>query len=125
MGQDEEYQRADLEPSEAGGDTPGTGRGLTVEKLPTGDWRSWARSNAADIESVEQHTQRDDTGIRYEVVVTLRSLHQHQVSVWSDRVNFGHTHQTVAGGYAFVQAAREQGFIAEWIATIARQTRPG
>jgi hypothetical protein len=68
-----------------------------------------------DVASVRMITTRDDTGIDYDVYVELRSRQEHVreemdafAPVWSERVCFGSTDATCAGGSAFVHAAREQ-----------------
>lgn len=90
-----------------------------------GNWRQWALDKREDIAGVITHTERDDTGVNYDVSVVLRSLAEHayeegedQRGVWGLRVEFGQTDATVAGGFAFVEAAREQQLIADTIAGI-------
>jgi len=69
--------------------------------------------------------ERDDTGITYQVYVVLRSLAAHAYEegedcrhVWDTRVEFGQTDATVAGGSAFIYAAREQDEISDRIAAL-------
>lgn len=85
-----------------------------------------------DVAEVQQRITRDDTGIDYEVVVSLRSLAKHafeqgedQMLVWYERVDFGLTDANVAGGYAFVTAAREQQTVADqvWMTANGRPRR--
>lgn len=75
-----------------------------------------------DVFSVTMHTVRTAEDVQYIVSVGLRSLAAHafeegedEIGVWSYSVPFGHTDATVAGGAAFVQAARRQEEVAnEW-----------
>ena len=85
-----------------------------------------------DVASIRTMTTRDDTGIDYDVLVELRSLMEHAVKeadgficVWSERVCFGATDANVAGGSAFVHAAREQQRVADqvWATTHATMTQ--
>jgi hypothetical protein len=72
-----------------------------------------------DVATVCQITNRDATGIDYEICLSLRSLAvsafehgEDQIIIWSDRVDFGQTNATAAGGADFVEMARKQ----QWIA---------
>ena len=83
---------------------------------------SWLSENPDDVFEVKRTTVRNDTGITYGVTVGLRSFAEHayeegedQRGVWDTRVEFGQTDATVAGGSAFVFAAREQDEVAEEI----------
>jgi hypothetical protein len=97
-------------------------------KLRAGNWLGFAADNATDIAVVRQRIDRDDTGIDYEIRVSMRSLAAHayeegedDISIWHRRVDFGQTDATCAGGYLFVEAAREQQKIADMVAIIMRQ----
>lgn len=81
--------------------------------------------HAGNVAAVEQRVERDDTGVSYEVRITLRDCPgayeegDGQFSVWRWRQCFGASDATCAGGSAFVYAAREQERAAEiaWSAT--------
>jgi hypothetical protein len=73
-----------------------------------------------DVFAVKTITIREYDGIHYEVRVSLRSLDEHafeegesDLGVWTFFVPFGQTDATVAGGSAFVAAARRQEEVAE------------
>lgn len=79
------------------------------------DSKARALAIPGDVSEVRMVISRDDTGIDYEVCTVLRSLERAsshpddaEIRVWYDRVNFGQTDATVAGGSAFVSCAREQ-----------------
>ena len=69
-------------------------------------------------------TSREDTGVAYAVRVSYDNPSafeegESEVLVWSEFVFFGQTDATVAGGAAFVRAAREQERIVDlWVAHI-------
>lgn len=79
------------------------------------------------VATVIMRTTRDDTGIDYEVLVETREdAHEqgdNQYGVWSARVDFGQTDAYVAGGHAFVAAARTQEAIADEVFAM-RNGRP-
>jgi len=84
-------------------------------------WREQIDSlDPADIRAVCMITDRDAFGVDYEVRCSLLSLGAHayeegedQIGIWCERVDFGLTDATVAGGARFVEAARMQQQIAD------------
>ena len=90
----------------------------------------WTPEEIADVAEVTCHTCRDDTGISYDVTLTLRSLAasayeqgEDQCMIWDRRVDFGTTPAFWAGGHAFRMAAREQQDIADELAKLIWPTR--
>ncbi len=78
-----------------------------------------------DVAAVECRTERDDTGVSYDVCVVLRSLSAHafevgedQRGVWDMRVAFGRCDDNVAGGADFICVARRQQQVADEIARL-------
>jgi hypothetical protein len=94
----------------------------TNAKWPT-EWKG--RTPAMPVST---RTERDEGGVSYEVrvgeVEARRSAYEEgegELGVWDTYVPFGMTDDTVAGGGAFIRAAREQERIAEeWRVAIMR-----
>lgn len=92
----------------------------------TKSWRERIEEMVGDVGEVVCLTVRDDTCVRYEVLVARRSLSESAVYgrprtlMWSDEVYFGQTDASLSGGSAFVAMARKQEQIA---AGIWAQTR--
>lgn len=83
----------------------------------------WTDAQKADVAEVIKVTARHDTGISYDVDVSLRSLAasayemgEDRMCVWSKCVVFGGTDAHQSGGAAFVRATQEQDAIANEIA---------
>lgn len=60
-----------------------------------------------DVCEVIVRTSRGDVGVDYALLVGLRSQCGDEELLWSERVDFGQTDATVAGGSAFREMARE------------------
>lgn len=99
------------------------------DRQPFTEWTLPADKTPADgdVCEVVMHTVRTSDGIQYDVSLGLRSLSAHafeqgedQRAVWSYFVPFGQTDATVAGGSAFVAAARRQQEVADrWARAIS------
>ena len=57
---------------------------------------------------IVQHTTRTKTEIEYEVTIGLLDDRSRGRLIWHKTVAFGHDAAHHAGGYAFVEASREQ-----------------
>lgn len=67
---------------------------------------------------VQMHTEISRTDVRYDVTIGDSSNHMTPRTarcIWHRVVTFGHTDRTVAGGTAFIEAARMQEAVA-WAA---------
>jgi hypothetical protein len=87
--------------------------------------RTWTEAEREDVAEVIMFTNRDDTGISYDVRVALRSLaasafedSEEQLVLWSMRVDFDSSGARSSGGPAFVHAARVQASIAAEISAV-------